>query len=112
MNIVLPPSPASAATTKTTVYYVEVSIRDGNRVPGAGAYFDFHCVGRELIFAILGRAVVVSSTQYSTINANGRIIAVDTNRSATVIANTAGNACFTLQVDGSLAVSVFQRCFL
>jgi hypothetical protein len=32
------------------------------------------------------------------------MITVDTNRTATVITNAAGNVCFTLQVDDGLAV--------
>lgn len=34
------------------------------------------------------------------------MIAVDSNRTATVITNAAGNACFTLQVEDSLAVFI------
>lgn len=56
--------------------------------------------------ATSGRATIVSSVQYSTINANGRMIAVDSNRTATVITNEAGNACFTLEVENGLAVNM------
>jgi len=120
--IAVPDATGNAAVRQKTVYYVEISVFDGNSIPRAGQSVDNIANLADTSLAELGLTTIVKGSQYTTIvslfstgrgspvhssavsqNLNGRSATVDAIRTYTTNTNAMGRVCLTYETADSIA---------